>query len=362
MLILAALIVLGIVWWLYWRPSAPRRRRRDSGDGGGDAARAVVAERRSMMTVGPPVADAVVEMLGVSKSYGRGERSRLALDGLDLRVPAGEVFGLLGRNGAGKTTAMRCMLGLVRPGAGTCRILGADSGRDLHRVIGRVGALIEAPGLIPSLSGQQNLLLLARLDRIGVADVDRALRTAGLDERADDAVSTYSLGMRQRLGIAASLLRDPEVLILDEPANGLDPPGIAEIRELLVALAREGRSVIISSHMLDEVERTCDRVAIIEAGHCVASGPVADVLAGAGAHTLVTRVADLVAARDALARAGIDSVVSNGALRVSCAPADGARVTEILAHEHLYVSELRPEHPTLEAVFLGLTSTDARAH
>jgi ABC-2 type transport system ATP-binding protein len=304
------------------------------------------------------VVEAVVEMIGVSKSYGRGDRQRLALDEFDLAVPAGEVFGLLGQNGAGKTTALRCLLGLVSPTAGTCRVLGVDSGHDLHRVIKRVGALIETPGFTPTMSGRRNLAVLARLDRMGARDVTRALRNAGLDDRADDPVATYSLGMRQRLGIAAAMLRDPEVVVLDEPANGLDPAGIAEIRYLLVSLAREGRTVIVSSHLLDEVERVCDRVAVIDAGRCVAVGPIGDVVATAGAGTLIVGVADLVTAQHTLAAAGIKATLTDGTLRVSCAPSDAARITEILAREGLFVSELHHVKPTLESVFFGLTSPD----
>ncbi len=306
------------------------------------------------MTVGPAAVGAVIELVGVTKGYGR----RLALDGLDLTVPAGGVFGLLGENGAGKTTALRCMLGLVRPTSGVCRVLGADSGRDLHRVIGRVGALIETPGLTGTMSGRRNLALLARLDKIGPAGVDRALLAAGLADRADDPVGTYSLGMRQRLGIAAALLRDPEVVVLDEPSNGLDPAGIAGIRQLLLGLAAEGRTVIVSSHLLDEVEKTCDRVAVIDAGRCVASGPIAHVLATAGVGTLVVGIADLDAAHNALAEAGIDAVVVDGKLRVTHDASDAAHVTEILASKGLYVNEIRHERPTLEAVFFGLTSPD----
>lgn len=266
------------------------------------------------------------------------------------------MFGLLGQNGAGKTTALRCILGLIRPDAGTCRILGADSGSELHRVIKRVGALIETPGLTPTFSGRQNLALLARLDRMGVGSVDRALRNAGLDDRADDPVATYSLGMRQRLGIATALLRDPEVVILDEPANGLDPAGIAEIRSLLVSLARQGRTVIVSSHLLDEVEKVCDRLAVIDAGRCVAVGPIGDVVATAGVGALIVGVSDPIAAQQTLAAAGIEATISGGTLRVSCAPSDAAHITEILAAERLFVNELRHDNPTLEAVFFGLTS------
>ena len=233
-MIILAPVLLGIaVWWFVTHPRSPRPKRLPSQPG--PAVPTPKTPRRAVI-VGPPVDGAVIELIGVTKGYGR----RLALDGLDLAVPSGGVFGLLGENGAGKTTALRCMLGLVRPTSGICRVLGADSGRDLHRVIGRVGALIETPGLTGTMSGRRNLALLARIDRIGPAGVDRALLAAGLAERADDPVNTYSLGMRQRLGIAAALLRDPELVVLDEPSNGLDPAGIAGIRQLLLGLAAEG--------------------------------------------------------------------------------------------------------------------------
>jgi ABC-2 type transport system ATP-binding protein len=350
-IILLPVLLIIAVWWFVSRPrSQPRRLRFAEPRPKVEA----VVTRRPAVTVGPPVDGAVIELIGVTKGYGR----RLALDGLDLAVPLGGVFGLLGENGAGKTTALRCMLGLVRPTSGVCRVLGADSGRDLHRVIGRVGALIETPGLTGTMSGRRNLALLARLDKIGPGGVDRALLTAGLADRADDPVNTYSLGMRQRLGIAAALLRDPEVVVLDEPSNGLDPAGIAGIRQLLLGLAAEGRTVIVSSHLLDEVEKTCDRVAVIAAGRCVASGPIADVLATAGVGTLMVGIADLYAAKNALAEAGIEAAVVDGNLRVIHDPADAARVTEILAAKGLYVNEIRHERPTLEAVFFGLTAPD----
>ncbi|MGO8876507.1 MAG: ABC transporter ATP-binding protein [Acidimicrobiales bacterium] len=303
-----------------------------------------------------PSQNAVVEMVGLTKWYGRGAGGRLALDGLDLVVPSGGVFGVLGRNGAGKTTALRCLLGLVRPTSGVCRVLGADSSSDLHRVINRIGALIETPGLTPSLTGRRNLALLARLDRIGADGVERALRAAGLAERADDPVATYSLGMRQRLGIAAALLRDPEVVVLDEPANGLDPAGIAEIRRLLVSLAAEGRTVLVSSHLLDEAEKMCDSVAVMEAGRCVAVGPIGDLLASAGTGGVIVGVAEVGAARLVLVAAGLNVTIVDGRLRVSCPPADAARVTELLAAERLFVNELRYETPSLEDFFFGLTT------
>jgi ABC-2 type transport system ATP-binding protein len=350
-MIIVVPIVLGVLWWFASRPS---RQRKKAGLILPDVS-APVVRTRPQVVVGPPVVGPVIELIGVSKAYGR----RFALDGLDLAVPAGGVFGLLGQNGAGKTTALRCMLGLVRPSSGECRILGADSQRDLHRVIGRVGALIETPGVTATMSGRRNLALLARIDKIGPTDVDRALRAAGLAERADDPVSSYSLGMRQRLGIAAALLRDPEIVVLDEPSNGLDPAGIAGIRRLLLGLAAEGRTVIVSSHLLDEVEKTCDWLAVIDAGRCVAAGPIGHVLATAGAGLLVVGVSNLDAARDALAEAGIDAAIVDNRLQVAHSPSDAARITEILAAKGLYVNEIRHERPSLESVFFGLTSPDA---
>ena len=311
---------------------------------------------RPVGLVGPPPKNTIVEMVGVTKWYGHGGGGRLALDELDLVVPSGGVFGVLGRNGAGKTTALRCLLGLIRPTSGLCRVLGVDSSTDLHRVISRIGALIETPGLAPSLTGRRNLALLARLDRIGADGVERALRSAGLAERADDPVATYSLGMRQRLGIAAALLRDPEVVVLDEPANGLDPGGIAEIRRLLISLAGEGRTVIVSSHLLDEAEKMCDHVAVMDAGRCVAVGPIHDLLASAGAGDVLVGVADLEAARIALDTAGLNVTIVDGRLRVSCPASNAALITELLAAERLFVNELRFDAPTLEDFFFGLTA------
>jgi ABC-2 type transport system ATP-binding protein len=322
-----------------------------------DVARESPNPRPVGLVVGPLPENPIVEMIGVTKAYGTGARGRLALDELDLMVPSGGVFGVLGQNGAGKTTALRCLLGLIRPTSGICRVLGADVSSDLHRVISRIGALIETPGLAPALTGRRNLALLARLDQIGANGVERALGTAGLAERADDPVAAYSLGMRQRLGIAAALLRDPEVVVLDEPANGLDPAGIADIRRLLVSLAAEGRTVIVSSHLLDEAEKMCDRVAVIDAGRCVAVGPINDLLASAGAGGVVVGVADIERARLVLVAAGLNVTIVDGRLRVGCPVADAARITELLAAECLFVNEMRLDTPTLEDFFFGLTAS-----
>ncbi|MBA3727895.1 MAG: ABC transporter ATP-binding protein [Actinobacteria bacterium] len=304
----------------------------------------------------------VIEVDGLRKEFRqlRG-RSPVAVDSLDLSVPQGGVFGFLGPNGSGKTTTIRCLLGLVRPTAGTCRLLGADSTSGLRSVIRRVGSIVEAPTLFPGFSGRRNLRLLGRLDGIGRRRVDDVLEVVGLSARADHRVKTYSLGMKQRLGIAAALLRDPEVLILDEPANGLDPAGIKSVRDLLRRLGEEGRTVFLSSHFLGEVEQICDRVAILSRGRCIASGSVSDVLSKGAVAGLTVRLEDAAAGVEALGEAGIEASLDADVIRVRTPPSDAARVTKALADRGLYLSELRPEQVTLESVFLELTGTSVGA-
>ena len=297
----------------------------------------------------------VIEVAGLRKEYRRLRGSpRMAVDGLDFTVPEGGVFGFLGPNGAGKTTTIRCLLGLVAPTAGTCRLLGVDVG-ELHRVVGRVGAIVETPALFPTMSGRRNLELLGRLEGIGARRVNATLEQVGLAERADDLVKRYSLGMRQRLGLAAALLKDPEVLLLDEPANGLDPAGIKEVRELLRDLGGEGRTVFVSSHLLSEVRQTCDQVAILARGRCVAAGPVAQVLSSAHGVGLLVRLGDLERGRAVLAAAGIQAALAGEVLRVALPPEEAATVTKALAAEGLYLTELRADEADLETVFLELT-------
>ena len=222
---------------------------------------------------------AVIEVEGLRKEYRRLRGGRTtAVDGLDLEVPEGGVFGFLGPNGAGKTTTIRCLLGLVRPTGGHTRLLGADVPRGLAGVMGSVGSIVEQPALFPRFSGRRNLQILGRIAGRDGAAIDAVLDRVGLADRASDAVRTYSLGMKQRLGIAAALLKDPALLILDEPANGLDPAGIVEVRELIRSLGNEGRTVFVSSHLLSEVEQTADRVAILARGRLITSGPVGEVL------------------------------------------------------------------------------------
>ena len=297
----------------------------------------------------------VIEIEGLHKEYAklRGGRT-VAIQGLDLSVPTGGVFGFLGPNGAGKTTTIRCLLGLVRPSAGRMTLMGADVQRDLPSVIARVGSIVEAPAMFPRFSGRRNLEILARIHGEGETAIDAALERVGLTDRAKDRVRTYSLGMKQRLAIAATLLRDPALLILDEPANGFDPAGIVEVRELVRSLGAEGRTIFISSHILSEVQQTADHVAIVAKGKLVTSGPVDEVLT-TGGRGLLVKVGDLEAGRRVLTEAQMPVVSAGGALKVDVPAEQAERVSRTLAEAGLFVTELRPDEVDLETVFLELT-------
>ena len=299
---------------------------------------------------------AVIEVEGLHKEYRRLRGGRtVAVAGLDLSVPEGGVFGFLGPNGAGKTTTIRCLLGLVAASSGRLRLLGAEVPRALPSVIGRVGSIVETPTMFPRFTGRRNLEILGQIQGVGPGSVADVLQTVGLADRADDRVRAYSLGMKQRLGIGAALLKDPAVLILDEPANGLDPAGIVEVRELVRRLGSEGRTVFISSHILSEIQHMADRVAILARGRLVKEGPVREVLARGGAEGLVLRVDDLPAAARALAETGIAATIGDDVLRVHLPAEEGSRVTRALAERGLFLSELRPDEVDLETVFLELT-------
>jgi ABC-2 type transport system ATP-binding protein len=301
----------------------------------------------------------VIEIEGLRKEYRRLRGGRtLAVDRLDLEVPEGGVFGFLGPNGAGKTTTIRCLLGLVAPSAGRLRLLDTDVPRHLRSSIRRVGSIVETPALFPRFSGRRNLQILGRIDGIGLGAVEASLDRVGLAARADDLVKNYSLGMKQRLGIAAALLKDPAVLVLDEPANGLDPAGIVEVRQLLRSLGAEGRTVFVSSHILSEIQQTADRVAIIARGRLVTTGLVGEVLASGGGEGLVVKVTDLRAGLDTLEAAGIETTLGADALRVSVPVHESERVSRTLAEHGLFVTELRPNEVDLETVFLELTRDD----
>lgn len=304
----------------------------------------------------------VIEIEGLHKEYRRLRGANtVAVDGLDLHVEAGGVFGFLGPNGSGKTTTIRCLLGLVTPSQGSCRMFGKDCASELSEVIGAVGSIVESPALFPSFSARRNLELLAGMDGIPASRIDEVLETVDLSERSRDLVKHYSLGMRQRLAIAAALLKDPQLLILDEPANGLDPAGIREVRSLLRRLGSEGRTVFVSSHILSEVQQTCDRVAILSRGRCVASGSVNEVIARGRPTSLLVRVADVARGAAVLEAAGIGAVVGPEGIVAEIHPDDGARVSEVLARHGLYPIELRAQEMDLETVFLELTGQEVAA-
>jgi len=296
-----------------------------------------------------------IEATGLRKRYG----AVAALDGLDLSVEQGHVVGLLGPNGAGKTTALRILVGLVRADAGTVTIDGELVSRTW--VAGeRVGAMVALPVFYPHLSGAENLRVLAAAWGWPRARADARIVTAlglvDLGSVGDRAAKGYSTGMRQRLGIALALFADPPILILDEPVNGLDPAGIVEIRDLLLALARDGRTVLVSSHLLTEVEKTCDRVTIVDRGRIVATGTPSD-LAGAGERIEVRLTGEgAPGARAALEAAGfrVSQPRDPAELWVEGAP-DGSSISRILAGAGIYPDGLRRRRDSLEDVYLRLT-------
>jgi ABC-2 type transport system ATP-binding protein len=306
-----------------------------------------------------------VVMEAVTKTY-RGRRGRppqKALDNLDLLVENGGVHGFLGPNGSGKTTSIRVLLGLVSADAGTARLFDRPVPDALPEVIGHVGALVETPLFFPNFSGRRNLQLLAEVAGVPRTRVDECLDIVDLRDRAGDRFKGYSLGMKQRLGIAAALLKQPRLLILDEPSNGLDPAGIRDVRELIRRLGRDGHTtVLLSSHLLAEIEQVADSVTILTRGRRVAHGPVREVLAGRSTHDVVIRVPDRESAGAVLQAAGFGlspfDDVRGPALAVHNVQAPG-EVTRLLAQHGHYLEELTPVHADLETAFLAITGEPA---
>ena len=303
-------------------------------------------------------ADWAVETRGLTKRFG----PNVAVDDVELRVPRGCAFGCLGPNGAGKTTLIRTLLGLTRADSGTMALLGIPVPAERNRALARVGAIVDEPRFHGHLSGRDNLRLLAAARVRGAAErIDPALARVGLADRAGDRVSSYSMGMRQRLGVAACLLGDPELLILDEPMNGLDPAGMHEMRSMIQSLVQEGRTVMLSSHLLDEVERTCDTVAIVDRGRVVRQGPIGDLVRGA---TVVVQVdcSDPRAAARLVEEAGlaVSAVAGDDGLTVTLpagAPRDlVAEVNRRLVGGGIAVYRLQEVRASLEDWFLSVTS------
>jgi ABC-type multidrug transport system ATPase subunit len=291
----------------------------------------------------------VIETDALTKRYGD---SVLAVDNLTLRVRRGEVYGFLGPNGAGKTTTLRMLLGLVRPSSGGAVVLGDRPGSPAG--LARIGSLVEAPGFYPYLSGRDNLRVLARHSAVSDDRVETVLEEVGLMDRADDRSADYSLGMKQRLGVAAALLKDPELLILDEPTNGLDPAGMAEMRAFIRSLGAGDRTVVLSSHLMTEVEQVTDRVGVIREGSLVAEGTV-EALRGRPSLRLRAEPVPL-AVRIAAALPQVDHVtIRAGFLEVAADVAHAAAINTELVRAGIAVSELSAQTASLEDVFLELT-------
>jgi ABC-2 type transport system ATP-binding protein len=297
-----------------------------------------------------------IETRDLTKVYGKHIR---AVDRLNLTVRKGEVYGFLGPNGAGKTTTLRMLLGLVHATSGTAVVLGRAPG-DPGTLV-RLGAIVEEPAFYPYLSGRDNLRVMARFAGLPEDRIDAVLNEVDLQNRDADRFKTYSQGMRQRLGVAAALLKDPDLLILDEPTNGLDPAGMADMRTLIRRLGSGDRTVLLSSHLLGEVQQVCDRVGVISRGTLIAEGAV-DELRGQG--TLLVRAEPLALARESAERLlGTDRVeVLDGSLRLDSDPAEAPRVTRELVLAGVAVSEVRQVERTLEDVFLELTGEEGADH
>ncbi|TCC63053.1 ABC transporter ATP-binding protein [Kribbella pittospori] len=296
----------------------------------------------------------LVEVTGLTKRYG----DTLAVDGVDLTVLPGEVYGFLGPNGAGKTTTLRILTGLIAPTSGSVRVLGGAPGQ--ADVLGRTGSMIESPAFYPYLSGLDNLRLLAEYAEVPRERIDEVLDLVDLADRAKDRFSTYSLGMKQRLGVAAALLKDPELVILDEPTNGLDPAGMRDMRRLIRELGSEGRTVLLSSHLLGEVQQICDRVGIINSGRMVAEHNVEDLR---GEQELVVRAAPRETAQTVLTEfLGTGMVhLYDDTLRVKVAPDRAAEVNRVLVEAGIAVSELHSTERALEDIFFELTTSEEKA-
>lgn len=300
----------------------------------------------------------VLRTEGLWKRYGR----ITAVADMNLQVFDGEVFSFLGPNGSGKSTTVGMLLGLVRPSAGRALVFGNDMATHPWPTLKRVGAVIETPAFYPYLSGRDNLRSLAvALGDIPRKQIDRVLEIVGLRERARDPYKTYSLGMKQRLGIASTLLRDPDLVILDEPTNGLDPAGTREIRELIPRLAREGRAVFLCSHLLHEVQAVSNRVAILKKGRLVAQGTVDELLARG--QYLRLQADDSAALVRALGNVPWIQRVENvdGYVRVGAPAERAAELNRALSSQGVFVSELAPWETELESVFLDLTGEEMEA-
>jgi len=291
----------------------------------------------------------IVETHGLTKRYGSGV---LAVDSVDMSVRRGEVYGFLGPNGAGKTTTLRMLVGLIRPTSGTASVAGHEPGSPAG--LAKIGSLIESPGFYPYPSGRENLRVVADLASVDQKRVEEVLDIVELRSRAGRKFGTYSTGMKQRLGVAGALLKDPELLILDEPTNGLDPQGMAEMRKLIKDIGQGDRTVLLSSHLLGEIEQICDRVGVISNGHLVTQSTVQDLV---GEEGVLVRAQPIEQAQDVLTRMFGPEAISrqDGAIHLKTKPENSAEINRQLVGAGVGVSELRPFERSLEEVFFQLT-------
>lgn len=305
-----------------------------------------------------PPAPAPIEVRGLVKRYGE----LTAVAGVDLTVHEGDVYGYLGPNGAGKTTSLRMMLGLIRPTEGTVRLFGRDPMESVRALEG-VAGFVEAPTFYPYLNARRNLEMLASYDGGGASErIDQALETVELTSRQKDRVGGYSHGMRQRLGIAAALLRDPKLLLLDEPATGLDPAGMRDMRLLIHRLAGQGMTVLLSSHLLNEVEDVCNRLAIVRSGRIVYEGDIAALKRGAGTRYWLETTDDARALAVCRAQPGIaDVLTDHGRISFTADESAAAALSQALVESGALIRAMAPQTVTLEDLFFSYTEGDGPA-
>ncbi|MEP6751902.1 MAG: ABC transporter ATP-binding protein [Candidatus Dormiibacterota bacterium] len=297
-------------------------------------------------------AQPALRAIALSKAYGK----RLAVDHLDLQVDRGELFGFLGPNGAGKTTTIRMALGLIAPTNGSIEILGSEVRHNRSKVLPRVGALVESPALYGYLSGRNNLRAFGDLlGGVPAKRIDQVLEIVSLTGRDKDKVKTYSMGMKQRLGLAVALLNNPDLLILDEPANGLDPAGIVEMRDLLRGLAEEGKTVFVSSHVLSEVQQICNRVAIINHGKLIRLAPVHELLDSPGEFEVKVESPDALVAALRLQPWGQEARVEHGLVITRAPEGRGRELIAFLVQNGHQPDAVAERQRDLEDIFLSLT-------
>jgi ABC-2 type transport system ATP-binding protein len=310
-------------------------------------------------TVASPPADGdvVLRTVALSKRYG----ARLAIDKLSIAVRRGTVYGFLGPNGSGKTTTIALALGLIGATEGYVELFGLDTRTQRTEALGRVGTTLEGQSYFPHLSARDNLRLWSKLDGTSMSRIDEVLERVGLTSRARDKVRNYSLGMKQRLAVAAAIMHRPEMVILDEPTNGLDPAGIREFRALIRSLAAEGVTVFVSSHILAEVEQMCDDVGILKAGKLVAEGPVASLTLRNAKSSIALRTTDDARAVELLRALPwiASAVTADGRIVVETEQQQAPAISRALAEQQIWLAELRPQESTLEDVFMEITGEGA---